>query len=207
MTNPMLKKSDVSDNAENSREMILNVRKSSDSALKALTLFYRSLVAAKLPESSRSYRSMCDTLLGQKIWMLDKEDVQTKANFDELSQVAEKIISILEPYNDAFKKLISDDVKVNPNGDVSLECSDNPAYDTAVGDTNENAPLLDSPKKSNEEMVLRIIGQQKRMISMTKLRAETKLRKKELDEIIENLLSGNCIASKRVNGRDLYGAL
>lgn len=207
MTTPMFKKSDVTDNVEKNREMILNVRKSSDSALKALTLFYRSLVAAKLPESSRSYRSMCDTLLGQKIWMLDKEDAKTKANFNELSQVAEKIISILGPYNDAFKKLVSDGAKIDYNGKVSLESSDEPVYDTDARDTNDNAPLLDSPKKSNEEMVLSVIGQQKRMISMTKIRAETKLRKKDLDEIVGHLLRGNCISSKRVNGRELYGAL
>ena len=85
--------------------MIQNVRQSTSSALEALEQLRRSLVQARFSESSDAYRTMCDTLLGQRIWTMDKEDEVVERNFGQLRKEAAEIKGILEPYVRSFEKL------------------------------------------------------------------------------------------------------
>ena len=187
---------------EKETEMIANVRLSSESALKALKIFHRSLVVARLPDSIGSYRTMCDTLLGQKIWMLDKNDVEAKKNFEELNHIAAAIAGILEPYNTALKKLTLMDIEVDVNqGKVTSENLDEA---TDAGQQDVKPILTETKVKTSNDLVLGFLAKQKKYVSITKLRSETGLRKKELESTLHELMDRGMVVNKKVNGRELF---
>jgi hypothetical protein len=91
------------DNAEIA--LIENVLLSTENALKALTSFEQSLVKSRFKEGVGSYANMCKALIGQRIWSMDKNNMEIDNNFQKISQTAQNIINIIKPYIQNFEKL------------------------------------------------------------------------------------------------------
>ena len=83
MTNP----------SPNDEELIGNVLHSTKNALLALKQLEQSLIAGRFKEGLVPYEIMCKTLVGQRIWTLDKNHSQIDENFLKISQTAQSIIA------------------------------------------------------------------------------------------------------------------
>lgn len=180
-------------------EMIANVQESTATALIALNHFYQSLVDARMRSSSKSYRQMCDTLVGQRLWMLDKSNSDVEKNFRELSKVGQSILDVLCPYVTSFEKLSALDriEKVSNPKDLRepLASSD------LANERNSEANCQKAKLRERQQLVIDVLGSNGGRASVTKLRTKTKLRRKELDDLISRLVVDGRINCKAVGGR------
>lgn len=210
--------------------MIDNVNQSTRSAIKALSYFHRSLVQAKLPQSIQSYRTMCDTLVGQRIWMLDKATPEVEANFDELAQVAESITQILQPYVENLQKLVPaantksavgdellsekaesyeknntiSDKKVS--SDLGSEVITDEIQESALSNSIEGSAAKFKTDKgtSDAQQVVSLLKKYRKRTSITKIRAETGIKRKHLETVMQELLADGIIINHKVSGREMY---
>ncbi len=171
-------------------DMIKNVRHSTENALTALKQLENALVKGRFEEGVKPYHLMCNTLLGQRVWSLDKEDEIIHKNFDELSRVAARIINIFQPYVQSLEKLAQ--FSKDHRERVHPEISDNNII-----------PVKEKCLDTNEELVLKILKREKRQISFTKLRADAKLEKKKLEHLLLKLQSESKILISENRGRKL----
>lgn len=192
-------------------EMIDNVKQSTSSALQALQFFHRSLVQARLPQSIQSYRTMCDTLVGQRIWMLDKESPEVLKNFEELSQIAQSINEILSPYVSHLDKLVELGAS-NQNTQVELTSEED--IEKFYSQLEESQPISEQQAGSNEksfdttaEKILAILEKNRKKASFTKIRSELRLKRSEVKLVLDRMVSNGEILCKSIGGRDMYEQL
>jgi len=194
---------------QTTQEMVDNVKQSTSSALQALQFFHRSLVQAQLPQSIQSYRVMCDTLVGQRIWMLDKNEPDVHRNFEELARVAQSINDILGPYVNHLDKLIelgadNKDTKVeliSEDGDAEEISSSE--VSTESTDTTQ-AILTKSSNGSNAGKILEFLKKNKKKVSFTKIRSDLKLKRNDAKLTLDKLVSTGDVIRKQVGGREMY---
>lgn len=212
----------MNDKPKQSEEaMIKNIAQSTDSALQALQFFHQSLVSAKLPQSINSYRVMCDTLVGQRIWMLDKNEPEIFKKFEELSHIAQSINDILGPYVKHLDKL-SGVGETNENTEVEwIEDESNSTQKTSMlnSESQVNERLSTSTAEQNntvsndnskpsqysdQDKVLAVLRKNKKRTSFTKIRSESGLKRATLQELLAKLTSQGLIVGKNVGGREMY---
>ncbi len=183
----------------NEAEMIANVRHSTDSALQALKIFHQSLIRAHMLESSRVYRTMCDTLVGQRIWMLDKNNAEVESNFNELSSLAREINNVLSPYVTSFEKLATLG-NGNEGGEPNL--SEVAQYEAENGESSDANFETESSTASGIEMeVLDLVRRNKGKISATSLKSKSKLKKRDFEELISAMQAKSLLMENTVSGR------
>ncbi len=194
---------------QTNKEMVENVKQSTASALQALQFFHRSLVQARLPQSIQSYRTMCDTLVGQRIWMLDKNEPEVLKNFEALSQIAQSINDILGPYVNHLDKLVelgadNKDTKielVSDNGEleeIPLEAEGSEVTASAAENVTQPA------SSSTASKILALLRKNKKKISFTKIRSDLKLKRNEAKTALDKLVGTGDVVRKQVGGREMY---
>ena len=188
-------------------EMVENVKQSTSSALQALQFFHRSLVQAQLPQSIQSYRVMCDTLVGQRIWMLDKNEPEVLKNFEELARVAQSINDILGPYVNHLDKLVELGAD---NKDTKVELlSDDGSVEELTSNESESilheVPVAQSTQlDSNAGKIIDLLRKNKKKVSFTKIRSDLKLKRNDAKATLDKLVSAGEIIRKQVGGREMY---
>ena len=165
-------------------ELLLNVKRSTQNALEALKEFEKSLIRGRLAEGLPAYETMCNTLVGQRIWSLDKKDPDLNTRFNELAVTAQNIIKILQPYVSNFEKL------AQFIGD-----------EQTIGQTLESLSAPESEDNHNELKIKKILKNRKKNCSLTKLRSEIRLRKDELQKVLDKLVASGEIAVIESGGR------
>lgn len=159
------------DNYGIDKELLENVRFSTENALKALTFFEQSLVKGRFIEGTGSYATMCKTLLGQRLWSMDHNNPAIEDNFQKISTVAQNIINMLKPYVQNLEKLA-----VFEESDLSTE---NESHNIDATCTEK----VDHDEKRLLEIIRKHPGNQ---ISYTNLRASLGWERKKLDEVISS---------------------
>ena len=87
------------------KEMLENVASTLATAKEVLTHLESSLKRAGFDEGATAYKSMCDVLLGQRLWSLSRADEKLRNQFKEVSEKAATIHKILAPYTETMLKL------------------------------------------------------------------------------------------------------
>lgn len=188
-------------------EMVENVKQSTSSALQALQFFHRSLVQAQLPQSIQSYRVMCDTLVGQRIWMLDKNEPEVLKNFEELARVAQSINDILGPYVNHLDKLVELGAD---NKDTKVELLSDDGNVEELTSTESESVLHEVPVAqstqldSNAGKIIDLLRKNKKKVSFTKIRSDLKLKRNDAKATLDKLVSAGEIIRKQVGGREMY---
>ena len=194
---------------QTNKEMVENVKQSTASALQALQFFHRSLVQARLPHSIQSYRTMCDTLVGQRIWMLDKNEPEVLRNFEELSQIAQSINDILGPYVNHLDKLVelgadNKDTKVelvSDNGEIEEVPLETEQTDVPVSSASSVSQTVGD---STSSKILALLRKNKKKISFTKIRSDLKLKRNDAKTALDKLVRTGDVVCKQVGGREMY---
>ena len=177
--------------------MIVNVRASTTAAVDALEQFRLSLVRARFAESAEVYRSMCDTLLGQRIWTLDKDDDQVERNFQRLREEAAEIRALLEPYLKSFEKL--------EQVPVDTELEDIEVSPPASRSVDEREPR---GRPGAESLVIEALSKGRRnTLSMTRLRTSLGMPRKELEALLSDLSARQRIAIETSGSRKMIRLL
>jgi hypothetical protein len=158
-------------------DLAKNVEDASANALLALRHLEQSLVQARFEEGRDAYISMCKTLLGQRVWSLDKNNENIEANFLAIGQVSSHIIEILSPYITNFEKL-----------------------SRLIDETTQKQP---STIELNPEQtrVIDALKQEQQPISITRLRTLVRMGRQKLDKLIVELLEASLVTETRQSGR------
>ena len=161
-------------NTEDNEVLLKNVLESTKSALLALSQLEQNLIRGRFKEGVKSYEIMCKTLIGQRKWAFDKQDLKVNKNFKNIISTAHNIIDILQPYVKNLEKL------THIEGEIFFRNGQ---------DGIETIPI-DSDEKllSDEEMVyLTVKASPQNRISYTKLRSELGWSRKKLDHVLNSL--------------------
>ncbi len=168
---------------ETSKQAVVdNVRKTLATALQVLDHFEQSLLKAGFVEGSQAYRSLAETLLGQRLWATSRS-VQLDEEFTRIAKSARSIYELLLPYSETMLKLAAI---------ASLQ----PAK------AEPQAPPPPAPGAAADR-VLQLLSQAQRPMSLTALCAATGLAKSEVLSRIAKLEQDGRVA-RRGNTRVVY---
>ena len=151
-------------------ELLANIKHSTDNALKALVSLEQNLIRGRFKEGIDSYDLMCKTLVGQKLWSVDKNITEIDNNFKQLADTAKRIIQILQPYINSLNKLLLIEKEVQTKNTERSE------------QEIEYKGLTDDQAK----LVNLINNFHRQEISYTKLRAMLGWEKKRLDSVLQS---------------------
>jgi predicted transcriptional regulator len=163
--------------AQTKQDMIRNVEDATANALLALRHLEQSLVQARFQEGQDAYVTMCKTLLGQRIWSLDKNNEKIESNFSAIGDVSNHIVEILKPYVTHFEKLsqLIAETRRQEKQNVDL-----------------------SPEQTK---VIDALASETKPLSITRLRAKVRMGRQKLDKLIDELSQVNLISQQTQNGR------
>ena len=161
-------------------ELIANVRKSVRTAVDVLTHLERSLERGGFAEGAATYNSMCNTLLGQRLWSRGFENPEIDAAFGELSRLAARIHATLAPYTQMMVRL----------GALSAD-------DVDLGLTRAPEEAVDP----DERRLLEVLHEAGKPISFTRLRTRTGLPRASLEKLLTHLVDAGVASEVRVSSR------
>jgi len=165
-------------------ESITNVRKSVRTAIEVFTHLEQSLLQGRFRESVRSYETMCDTLVGQRLWSLTVNDPEIDASFRELGELAARLFEMLSPYATISKKLM-----VLPNVDLGRN----------AGRTKESSAVT-----GDAAIVLNALKEFAKPMTITRLRSQSGLDRVRLNKALEELKTKHLMTASVAGGRTAY---
>lgn len=163
--------------AKTKQDLVRNVQDATANALLALRHLEQSLVQARFKDGQEAYVTMCKTLLGQRIWSLDKDNERIEANFSAIGEVTNHIVEILKPYVTHFDKL-------------------NHLIAETRRPEKQKADL--SPEQTK---IIDALAKEKEPLSITRLRTKVRMGRQKLDKVITELCAARLLDEKRQSGR------
>lgn len=166
--------SDYTKQPKDKEELLKNVIHSTNNALMALSQLEQNLIKGRFKEGIKPYETMINTLVGQRIWSSDKDNIIVHNNFKKIALTTQNIINILQPYIDNLQKLQSIDGEIRLNN--GAEKFKIPSVDKDLLHENKDVNTVIQVIKRNP----------KHRVSYTKLRTELGWDNKKLDDILKS---------------------
>lgn len=161
------------------RELLANVGRTLDTAIQVLTHLEQTLVRAGFARGAGAYRSMCDVLLGQRLWSLSRADDRLRHSFKDVAAHAAAVHRILHPYTETMQRL---------SALSAFECE-----------------LLSGAGVADQDRaVVRILELGGDGLSFTSLADSVSLQEDVLRVALDRLISSGRVVAKRKRGRVYY---
>lgn len=151
-------------------DLLANVRHSTETAVAVVRHIERSLEQGGFRAGLPAYEQLVETLAGQRLWSLDKEDEQIERNFRELADAAGRARSMLAPYARIMERLLA----------LGARPGDTPAATPTDADG-------DPSLTPDQQTVVAALSGATEAVTVTALRARTGLPSSRLRTALEQL--------------------
>lgn len=165
-------------------QLVVNVRESVRTAIEILTHLERSLLQGRFAEGVGSYRAMCDTLVGQRLWSLEVDDNEIDQLFQQLAEIAVRIHSVLAPYKSMMLKISA----------VAELKTDTVKIVVPASEVDENL-------EDEAITVIEALREYGKAMSVTRLQSKSGLIRKRLLGVLNELEAAGRITIARSGGR------
>ena len=173
------------------KDSIENIEKSMASCAMALSHLEHSLKQAGFDQSIDTYKTMTDTILGQKLYLQDNSNDEIELHFSNIVESATEIHKIFKSYADILNKFCI--TKVQPE-----------LYSVSKATTNKKNQALFTPPTTPDQKALAQLKKEKRPISASRLRSKLGLGRQDFNLLMKKLSDKGLINTEKSGGRQVY---